>query len=158
GHLGSLYALSCPCQSSMLFPRARLSRLCEFSSYRKQFPSRNVEKCQAAYPGPPSQGKIGWEGLRRPPAHPCGGIGHPWGGCANHLKPVYRGKAHVALTAVDRALLQRCLNHEAGAWNDFVDRFLELIYHVIHHTAHLRSAPLRPEDTEDLAAEVLLQI
>jgi RNA polymerase sigma-70 factor (ECF subfamily) len=64
----------------------------------------------------------------------------------------------VALTAVDRSLLQRCLNHEPGAWNDFVDRFLGLIYHVIHHTGHLRSAPLRPEDTEDLAAEVLLQI
>jgi RNA polymerase sigma-70 factor (ECF subfamily) len=65
---------------------------------------------------------------------------------------------NVALTAVDRALLQRCLNHETGAWNDFVDRFLGLIYHVIHHTAHLRSTPLRAEDTEDLAAEVLLQI
>jgi RNA polymerase sigma-70 factor (ECF subfamily) len=59
---------------------------------------------------------------------------------------------------VDRALLQRCLNHEAGAWNDFVDRFLGLIYHVIHYTAHLRSTPLTPEDTEDVAAEILLQI
>ena len=64
----------------------------------------------------------------------------------------------MAFTAVDRALLQRCLNHEPGAWNDFVDRFLGLIYHVIHYTAHLRSVPLRPEDTEDLAAETLLQI
>jgi RNA polymerase sigma-70 factor (ECF subfamily) len=54
--------------------------------------------------------------------------------------------------------LQRCLHHEPGAWNAFVDRFLGLIYHVIHYTAHLRSAPLRPEDTEDLAAEVLLQL
>jgi RNA polymerase sigma-70 factor (ECF subfamily) len=69
-----------------------------------------------------------------------------------------RGEPNVALTTVDRTLLQRCLNHEPGAWNDFVDRFLGLIYHVIHHTAHLRSAPLKPEDTEDLAAEVLLQI
>jgi RNA polymerase sigma-70 factor (ECF subfamily) len=59
---------------------------------------------------------------------------------------------------VDRELLQRCLTHKAGAWNDFVDRFLGLIYHVISHTAHLRSTPLRPEDTEDLAAEILLQI
>jgi RNA polymerase sigma-70 factor (ECF subfamily) len=33
-----------------------------------------------------------------------------------------------------------------------------LIYHVTSHTAHLRSIPLRPEDTEDIAAEVLLQI
>jgi RNA polymerase sigma-70 factor (ECF subfamily) len=64
----------------------------------------------------------------------------------------------VALTPADRALLQGCLHHEAGAWNDFIDRFLGLIYHVIHHTAHLRSTPLRPEDTEDLAAEVLVQI
>jgi RNA polymerase sigma-70 factor (ECF subfamily) len=64
----------------------------------------------------------------------------------------------VALTAVDRALLQRCLNHEPGAWNDFVDRYLGLIYHVVHHTSYLRSTPLRPEDTEDVAAEILLQL
>ena len=64
----------------------------------------------------------------------------------------------MALTAVDRALLQRCLSHSPGAWNDFVDRFLGLIYHVVQHTAHLRSMPLRAEDVEDLAAEVLLQI
>jgi RNA polymerase sigma-70 factor (ECF subfamily) len=64
----------------------------------------------------------------------------------------------VALTNLDRDLLRRCLAHQPGAWNDFVDRFLGLIYHVVHHTAHLRSTPLRPEDTEDLAAEVLLQI
>jgi RNA polymerase sigma-70 factor (ECF subfamily) len=62
------------------------------------------------------------------------------------------------LTALDRTLLQRCLNHEPGAWNDFVDRYLGLIYHVVHHTAHLRSVPLRPEDVEDVAAEVLLQL
>jgi RNA polymerase sigma-70 factor (ECF subfamily) len=64
----------------------------------------------------------------------------------------------VPLTAADRDLLKRCLHHEPGAWNDFVDRFLGLIYHVIHHTAHLRSMPLRPEEVEDLAAEVLLQL
>jgi RNA polymerase sigma-70 factor, ECF subfamily len=64
----------------------------------------------------------------------------------------------VALTSVDRELLKRCLHHEPGAWNDFVDRFLGLIYHVIQHTAHQRSFPLKPEDTEDLAAEVLLAI
>ena len=62
------------------------------------------------------------------------------------------------LTAVDRTLLQRCLQHHKGAWNDFVDRYLGLIYHVIHFTAHQRSAPLQPEDVEDLASEVLVQI
>lgn len=64
----------------------------------------------------------------------------------------------MALTHLDRDLLKRCLAHQPGAWNDFVDRFLGLVYHVIHHTAHLRSTPLRPEDIEDLAAEVLLQL
>jgi len=59
---------------------------------------------------------------------------------------------------VDRELIRRCLGHQPGAWNDFVDRFLGLIYHVISHTAHLRSTPLRAEDTEDVAAEILLQL
>jgi RNA polymerase sigma-70 factor (ECF subfamily) len=64
----------------------------------------------------------------------------------------------VALTSVDRQLVQRCLNHEPGAWNDFVDRYLGLLYHVIHYTSHLRSATLQPEDVEDLAAEILTQV
>jgi RNA polymerase sigma-70 factor (ECF subfamily) len=64
----------------------------------------------------------------------------------------------VSLTNLDRDLLKRCLDHQPGAWNDFVDQFLGLVFHVIRHTAHLRSVPLGPEDTEDLAAEVLLQI
>lgn len=64
----------------------------------------------------------------------------------------------MALTAVDRELLRRCLQREPGAWNDFVDRFLGLVYHVIQHTAHLRSFELRPEDTEDIAAQVLLEV
>ena len=61
-------------------------------------------------------------------------------------------------TAVDRDLLKRCLNKDPGSWNDFVDRFLSLIYHVIGYTAHLRSMRLNPEDVEDIAAEVLLKL
>ena len=64
----------------------------------------------------------------------------------------------MALIARDRELIRRCLHHEPGAWNDFVDRFLGLMYHVVHHTSHLRSFPLQPHDVEDLAAQVLLQI
>lgn len=62
------------------------------------------------------------------------------------------------LTDVDRELIQRLLAKKAGAWNDFVDRYLSLIYHAIHHTAHLRSARLTPEDVEDIASEVLVQL
>jgi RNA polymerase sigma-70 factor (ECF subfamily) len=64
----------------------------------------------------------------------------------------------VALTPRDRDLLRRCLHHEPGSWNDFVDRFLGLVYHVVEHSADLRSFTLKPEDTEDIAAQVLLQI
>lgn len=64
----------------------------------------------------------------------------------------------MALTAIDRSLLQRCLKHEAGSWNDFVDRFLGLVYHVIHHAAYLRSQPVSPEVVEDIAQEILTRI
>jgi RNA polymerase sigma-70 factor, ECF subfamily len=64
----------------------------------------------------------------------------------------------VALTAQDRNLLRRCLNHESGAWNDFIDRYLGLVYHVIQHTAHLRSHFLQPEETEDIAADIMEEI
>jgi hypothetical protein len=39
----------------------------------------------------------------------------------------------VPLTDVDKELLQRLVAKKAGAWNDFVDRYLSLIYHAIHH-------------------------
>ena len=68
------------------------------------------------------------------------------------------GDPLVALTPLDRELLQNCLAKKPGSWNDFVDRYLSLVYHAIHYTAHLRSARLQPEDVEDIAAEVLLQI
>src|ERR1019366_1294387 len=64
----------------------------------------------------------------------------------------------VGLIARDRELIRRCLLHEPGAWNDFVDRFLGLVYHVVQHTAEMRSYPLSPEDKEDAAAQVLLKI
>ena len=64
----------------------------------------------------------------------------------------------MSLTPVDRELLHNCLANKPGSWNDFVDRFLSMVYHVVHSTAHLRSARLSPEDVEDIAAEVLLQI
>jgi len=37
--------------------------------------------------------------------------------------------------------------------NDFVDRFLGLVYHVVQHTATMRGYPLKPEDKEDIAAD-----
>ncbi len=62
------------------------------------------------------------------------------------------------LRDIDRQLIDRCLRKEPGAWNDFVDRYMGLIYHVIHHAAHARSRVLSSEDVEDIAAEVFLKI
>lgn len=64
----------------------------------------------------------------------------------------------MALTALDRQLIQRCLAREPGAWKDFVDRYVGLFVHVIQHTAHARSVPLSADDIDDLCAEILLAI
>jgi RNA polymerase sigma-70 factor (ECF subfamily) len=64
----------------------------------------------------------------------------------------------VALSEIDRSLLDRCLNRKPRAWEDFVDRFMGLVVHVINHTALCRSINLTAADREDLAAEVFLAI
>jgi RNA polymerase sigma-70 factor (ECF subfamily) len=64
----------------------------------------------------------------------------------------------VALSEIDRSLLQRCLDRKPRAWEDFVDRFLGLAVHVVNHSAQARSIRLTLQDTEDLAAEVFLAV
>lgn len=62
------------------------------------------------------------------------------------------------LRDIDKQLLDRCLRKEPGAWNDFVDRYMGLIYHVIHHVSHSRSLVLTSADIEDIAAEIFLEV
>ncbi|MGD9722560.1 MAG: RNA polymerase sigma factor [Pirellulales bacterium] len=64
----------------------------------------------------------------------------------------------MALSEIDRNLLQRCLARKPRAWEDFVDRFMGLVVHVVNHSAHSRSLRLTPEDREDLAAQVFLAV
>lgn len=64
----------------------------------------------------------------------------------------------MALSELDRELLEHCLNGEPLGWQKFVDRFMGLVIHVINHTAQCRSTNLSPADREDLAAEVFLAI
>jgi RNA polymerase sigma-70 factor (ECF subfamily) len=64
----------------------------------------------------------------------------------------------VALSDIDRNLLDRCLARKPRAWEDFVDRFTGLIIHVVNHTARCRSIMLTSADREDLTADVLLTI
>lgn len=64
----------------------------------------------------------------------------------------------MALSEFDRDLLTRCLARSAGAWEEFVDRYIGLTYHTIRQTAKSRSSQISSHDEEDYAAEVFLQI
>lgn len=64
----------------------------------------------------------------------------------------------MALSDIDRTLLERCLARKPRAWEDFVDRFMGLVFHVVNHTAQCRSILLSSADREDLVADVLLAI
>ena len=68
------------------------------------------------------------------------------------------GPDSVGLSEIDRNLLERCLQKKPRAWEDFVDRFMGLVLHVIRHSAQARSIRLTAEDRDDLCAEVFLAI
>lgn len=64
----------------------------------------------------------------------------------------------MALTDLDRSLLERCLKRDGSAWREFVDRFAGLFMHVIQHAAQARSVKLSESDTDDLCAEIFVAI
>lgn len=64
----------------------------------------------------------------------------------------------VSLSDVDRLLLDRCLQNAPRAWEDFVDRFIGLVTHVVRHTAASRSVELDMATRDDLVAEVFLKL
>ena len=64
----------------------------------------------------------------------------------------------MALSEIDRNLLERCLARKPRAWEDFVDRYMGLVIHVINHTAHCRSVLLASTDRDDLVGEVMLRM
>ncbi len=64
----------------------------------------------------------------------------------------------MALSEIDRNLLARCLDRKPRAWEDFVDRFMGLVMHVVDHSAESRSMRLTSVDREDIASEVFLAI
>lgn len=60
----------------------------------------------------------------------------------------------MSVTDLDRELLIRCLEKRSRGWEDFVDRFLGLVIHVINHTAGKREIRLGIEDRNRLCEEV----
>jgi len=55
---------------------------------------------------------------------------------------------------VDNTLLARCLERQHRAWEDFVDRFLGLVLHVIDHTVCKREIRLQAEARNALCERV----
>jgi RNA polymerase sigma-70 factor (ECF subfamily) len=64
----------------------------------------------------------------------------------------------VGLSEIDRNLLDRCLQRRPRSWEDFVDRFMGLVLHVVNHTSQARSLRISTADRDDLCAEVFLAI
>lgn len=64
----------------------------------------------------------------------------------------------MGLSEIDRNLLERCLQRKPRAWEDFVDRFMGLVVHVVNHTAQAKSIRLTAEDRDDLCADVFLNV
>ena len=60
----------------------------------------------------------------------------------------------MAFSDIDRQLLQRCLARQPRGWEDFVDRFLGLVVHVVSHTGQSRSIGMASHDRDDLVADV----
>lgn len=64
----------------------------------------------------------------------------------------------MALTQIDRELIERCLQRKPAAWQAFAERFSGLFAYVIRHTADARSCPVSATDVDDIAAEVFTAI
>lgn len=60
----------------------------------------------------------------------------------------------MTLADLDRELLHRCLNNDHRSWEDFVDRFLGLVLHVIDQTTRERGFRLGIDQREQLCENV----
>lgn len=64
----------------------------------------------------------------------------------------------MVLSDLDRSLLTRCLSGTAGAWEQFIDRYLPLITHVVTSAGNTRLGAIPEQWRDDIVAEVLLAV
>ena len=62
------------------------------------------------------------------------------------------------LSEIDKILLERCLQKAPQAWEDFVERFIGLVHHVVKYTCETRNIPLVPALRDDLVQDVFVAI
>lgn len=64
----------------------------------------------------------------------------------------------MVLSDLDRELINRCLAGTDGAWEDFIERYIALITHVVSATAKIKYAEIPSEIRDDIVAEVMLAL
>lgn len=60
----------------------------------------------------------------------------------------------MSLNELDQTILTRCIEVEPRGWEDFVDRFMGLVMHVIDHSVQVRGLQISPEDRDLLCENV----
>ena len=55
---------------------------------------------------------------------------------------------------MDKEILQNCVNESFRGWENFVDRFMGLIIHIIDHTIDIRRIDISSEEREKLCERV----
>jgi len=58
------------------------------------------------------------------------------------------------MNELDQTLLVRCLEEQPRGWEDFVDRFMGLVVHVIDHTVHIRGLNIDDGQRDRLCEDV----
>lgn len=64
----------------------------------------------------------------------------------------------MVLSDLDRDLLNRCLSGADGAWENFIDRYIALMTHVVNSTSKIKYSELPTEVRDDMVAEILLAL
>jgi len=73
-------------------------------------------------------------------------------------RPMPHASRLLLMSDLDRELLARCLEKRQRGWEDFVDRFLGLVLHVIDHTTLMREIHLGRDDRDTLCEKVFAAI
>jgi RNA polymerase sigma-70 factor (ECF subfamily) len=65
---------------------------------------------------------------------------------------------NVSASSYDLELIQRCLSRDRQAWEALVDRSWRIVVQVVRHTGRSRGIAISASDSDDLVAEVFLEL
>ena len=71
-----------------------------------------------------------------------------------HPEHLTRGAKPLSIHELDQKLLNNCLENQHRGWEDFVDRFMGLVVHVINHTVQIRGLSIEQKECNRLCEDV----